>query len=314
MTHLQRLRFMRVLRVKRYSKGAVALRSLSVLLILAAVSFTVAVVWHGAQNTIPAEGAAAPGPETDAAGAGGGSSLPEGRVEASAPEEASAGDAPEPETPEREPSKPAPAPGAVPETDRVDNSYFSDAIFFGDSLSTGIPLYQVAGNPDTVAYTGIDPVGINTNAVIVTPEGMKTVLEAAEQYGEKKRVYIMLGANALWMDEESFIGGYRDFIGNVKAQYPDAVIYIQSILPVTDDAYLTYSTADNEVISRFNKRLLELAKSTGVYYLDIAQALMDETGALPKEASPLDGMHLTPEYYEKWFDYLKTHVVEEKSK
>jgi len=209
-------------------------------------------------------------------------------------------------------NRPAPASEAVPLSPRVSNSYFEDAIFFGDSLSVGIPLYQVAGNPDTVAFTGINPLSINTSQVINSPQGKLTLLEAAKQYGEKKKVYIMLGGNGLWMDEKSFTEGYQTFLDSVKAQYPGAQIFLQSILPVTEDAHLTYETADNDVIRSFNKLIIGLAKKNGVYYLDVAQALMDNNGVLPKEASPLDGMHLTPEYYEKWFDYLKTHTVEEK--
>jgi len=219
-----------------------------------------------------------------------------------------------PEAGEITENRPLAATGAVPESPKVDNSYFSDAIFFGDSLSTGIPLYQMAGNPDTVAYPGVNPESANTDEVINTPDGKMTLLAAAKQYGDKKKVYIMLGGNGLWMGEKSFVAGYQTFIDGVKAQYPGAVIYLQSIMPVTVDAHIRYESADNEVIRSFNTRIQELARANNVYYLDVAQAVMDENGVLPKEASPLDGMHLTPEYYVKWFGYLKTHTVEDKKR
>ena len=45
------------------------------------------------------------------------------------------------------------------------------------------------------------------------------------------------------------------------------------------------------------------------YRTDIV--MKDENGMLPDEASPADGMHFGPDYYTKWFEYLKTHTVEQ---
>lgn len=322
----------------KQSKGSGAVKAIAFLLALGGVSFCLALLWQNATKITaqvgynqtgevaeeaaparepldftPQPAAEAPPDEAEESAAGGAEALPEEPDESSEAGEAE-GEADEGEDVDAPggDNRPDPAPEAVPLSPRVSNSYFDDAIFFGDSLSVGIPLYQVAGNPDTVAFTGINPLSINTSQVINTPQGKVTLLEAAKQYGPKKKVYIMLGGNGLWMDEKSFVEGYQTFLDGVKAQYPGAQIFLQSILPVTVDAHLTYETADNDVIRGFNKLIIGLAKKNGVYYLDVAQALMDEDGRLPKEASPLDGMHLTPEYYEKWFDYLRTHTVEEK--
>lgn len=200
---------------------------------------------------------------------------------------------------------------AVKESPRVTNAYFDDAIFFGDSISTGIPLYQVMKNASVVAFTGINTHSINTKEVIDTPNGRVTMLEAAKQYGNKKKVYIMLGANGIDFDKPTFIEGYRQFVLSVKAQYPGAVIYLQSMTPVTKDCYLTYPSVNNEKLEEYNISIMALSNELKVYYVDVAQALMDENGELPKEAS-VDGMHMSAEYYTKWFDYLKTHTVEEK--
>jgi len=304
------------IRRKRQNRSPGIVKAVVVLLVTGGISFCLAFVWQNvsqattqvsrdnqredteavvlSQEPVDAASLSAD-PPPDSGEESAAESLPEESGESDSGEE--------PENPNAE---------AVPLSPRVSNIYFEDAIFFGDSLSVGIPLYQVAGNPDTVAFTGINPLSINTSQVINSPQGKLTLLEAAKQYGEKKKVYIMLGGNGLWMDEKSFAEGYQTFLDSVKAQYPGAQIFLQSILPVTEDAHLTYEAADNDVIRGFNKLIIGMAKKNGVYYLDVAQALMDDNGMLPKEASPLDGMHLTPEYYEKWFDYLKTHTVEEK--
>ena len=83
-------------------------------------------------------------------------------------------------------------------------------------------------------------------------------------------------------------------------------IYVQSILPVTPD---NIYNLDNSHIDAFNAALLELSKEKGVYFVNVAEALKNDRGELPEEASPTDGMHFGPEYYTKWFEYLKTHTV-----
>ena len=55
--------------------------------------------------------------------------------------------------------------------------------------------------------------------------------------------------------------------------------------------------------------LQDMAEENNYYYLNVAEAFADENGCLPEEASPTDGMHFGPKYYEVWFDYLKNHVA-----
>ena len=198
---------------------------------------------------------------------------------------------------------------ALPETTKVPTSYFDDAIFFGDSISTGIPLYNVMPNARVMAFTGIGTFNVATKECIMTDDGRKTLLDAALQYGEKAKVYIMLGGNGLGSDKESFVADYRNFLRMVKAQYPKSLIYVQTMTPVTDDAYKTYPSVSNAIIEEYNLALQDMAQEERVLFLDVASALMDENGKLPKQASPVDGMHFSAEYYTKWFDYLRTHTA-----
>ena len=197
---------------------------------------------------------------------------------------------------------------------KVTKSYFDDALFFGDSLSVGIPLYHVMDNTAVIAFQGINPININTKeAVDVKGDGNRvTMLNAAKaQYPDRKKVYIMLGGNGLDLDEESFISGYKTFLQSVKQAYPGAKIFIQTMTPVTDNAHLVYPSVSNEKIDRYNLAIMALAQEEKVYFVDVAAALMNAEGKLPLEASPADGMHIGGEYYHKWFDYLMSHTVEE---
>ncbi len=204
------------------------------------------------------------------------------------------------------------ADGAVPHSESVDYAWFDDAIFFGDSISTGIPLYMKATIPgvEVVAAQGVSPEGANSAAVIKSGDIRLTFLEAAAQAGTRAKVYVMLGANAIDLPQEPFINGYRDFVKNLKATYPEAYIYVQSMLPVTRNVRQNYKSKNinNRRITEYNAAIREMAISEGVLYVDVSQCMEDAEGFLPDEASPFDGMHLTPEYYVKWFDYLRSHT------
>lgn len=196
----------------------------------------------------------------------------------------------------------------VPKGDWVKSEYFDDAMFVGDSITYGMQVYNTMTNATVIAHTGINPQTILNKAVIQQDGEMLTILQAMDQHDPGK-IYIMLGANGVaFLEEEDMMGFYGEFIDAVQQQHPDALVYVQSILPVTaekseDERY------SNDRIDQYNISLMNLCKEKGVYYLNVAEAFKDENGNLPTEASPKDGMHFGSTYYMKWFDYLKCHAI-----
>ena len=199
----------------------------------------------------------------------------------------------------------------IPETPQVDDSYFDDAMFVGDSITTGIELYGVMPNATVVASTGINPNTIMTTPDIELADGSSvTILQAMSAYHPKK-IYIMLGSNGVeFIGKETMMELYGEFIDAVKAQHPDSIIYLQSILPVTQAKEAASPELSNDKIDEYNAAIMELAGEKEAYYLNVAESFKDETGALPDEASPNDGMHYGVSHYEIWMDYLKCHAEE----
>lgn len=310
------------MRRKQYRKQSPVLPVLICLVTVVGISFGAAWVWQSAQDAAleassakneiqPSAALAEETPEPSATVKTAPPPSSSESEEASPADESSSAPVEEPSTPQ----EPVPDhtarpefPYALSQSEMVPTSYFDDAIFFGDSISTGILPYNVMPNTDVIAFTGISTVNAVSKECIDTESGRKTMLDAAKELGEKSKVYILLGGNGLGYDKQTFIKGYKEFVGAVKLQYPDARIYIQTMPPVTDYATDTYPSVSNEIIHEFNLAIQDMARSEGVLLVDIASALMDENGKLPEEASPVDGMHFTPEYYTKWFHYLRTHT------
>ncbi len=232
------------------------------------------------------------------------SSQAEEPSESSAPEESSSSSSSEPEQASVQFGQP------VPESERVRSEYFDDAIFIGDSLTTGIQLYNILPDTTVLASVGINLDNIGTKAVIGEEGSQQTILEASKQYDAGK-IYIMLGANGLkGLGTDQTVKYYRSFVDEVRAAHPDAIIYVQSILPINEqkfEANYGYSMTNAE-IDECNAALLKMTEEAQVYYVDVASVIKDETGGLPADYTT-DGLHFKGEYYNKWIDYLKEHTV-----
>lgn len=195
--------------------------------------------------------------------------------------------------------------GEVPKTKKpVDDTYFNDALFIGDSLTDGFRMQAGLYDATFICGTSMTISGLESRE---WQNGM-TMMDRIKQGGFKK-VYIMLGINEnIVMDyKETFIQNYSRLIDTIKEANPDAYIYIQSILPVSPSMDQK-GRITNSVINAYNDGLYELANEKKVYYLDINSAMKDENGQLPEEAAR-DGVHFKRDYYLKWLEYLKSHAI-----
>ena len=194
--------------------------------------------------------------------------------------------------------------GLVEKTKAVGDEYFKNTAFIGDSLTDGFRLHTGLFDSTFLCGTSMTVAGIYEREL---SPGV-TMLDRIRQGGFKK-VYIMLGINEYIVPEnrDAFLKSYSGLIDTIKESNPDALIYIQSILPVAPsrdaDGRIT-----NDVINLYNDGLYDLSLEKEVYYLDINKSLSDANGQLPESAAT-DGVHLKTEYYLKWFEYLKTHAI-----
>lgn len=196
---------------------------------------------------------------------------------------------------------------AVPQSDPVGDEYFSDAVFIGDSRTEGFMIYSgINATYYTVKGLAVD--NIYTKDAVDTANGRVTVLEALEQQTFGK-VYIMLGVNELgWVYSEVFQQKYGELIDAIRARQPNAIIYVQSILPVSTEKEQKDPVYNNAKIQEYNGLIAQMCQQKGVYYVNVWEALAGEDGALPPEDS-VDGVHVNQASCALWRDYLKEHTV-----
>ena len=149
------------------------------------------------------------------------------------------------------------------EFQRVEMDYLDDALFIGDSRTS--TLYEYAGweNTDFFVKYGQMVWDVWENDMDgVTLEQMLT----SKQYG---KIYIMLGINELGVGTpESFAAQFGSVVEQVRQFQPNAVIFVESIMHVTQskDAENTY--INNQEINARNEKLKELADNQTVFYID----------------------------------------------
>ena len=196
----------------------------------------------------------------------------------------------------------------VPESAEADESYFADAAFVGDSLTQGLQLYDIL-DTEVIANRGINLESIYNPDKIRVAEGYTSVFNELERI-QPKKIYVQLGMNDIaWRTEKDFSRLYGELIDKIHSDFPESILYVQSIFPVTGWYAEKDNGIDNEKVVAYNKLLLDLANEKGCYYLDVHSALVNENGVLPDDMSP-DGIHLNAPHYQKWFHYLKTHTVQ----
>lgn len=203
-------------------------------------------------------------------------------------------------------SQPAPA------REAVDNSYFDDAAFVGDSRTDGFLIYSGIGTGKNLTSNGLSIFKLEEKKALTIDGKEYTLLEALalQQYG---KVYLSLGVNELgYYDDQGFYDNYCKAIDDIRRIQPHAVIYVQNLIPLNEEviaqttkrSYLT-----NEHLRVYNDLIKKAAQEKQVVYLDLYSEFVNENGELPAEASK-DGVHLRSDWCKQWLAYLQTHTVD----
>ena len=209
--------------------------------------------------------------------------------------------------------------------DRVDDSYFNDTVFIGDSVSEKLKYYvtqqrkgdepDLLGNavfltaPSLSARNSLKDV--SETSLHPTFRGEKMKIEDVVAKVGAKKVYIMLGLNDVG------ISGVKDAAKNlmtvikaIKDKSPDTLIFIQSATPRVSGSH-----PNTTQLFKFNLKVYKYClqiEDQGIYYVDVAHVMRDEDGTLFEDyCSDLDSMalHFNNKACKEWVEFLYTHAL-----
>lgn len=212
---------------------------------------------------------------------------------------------------EGEEASPEPEPEPEIVIGRVEEDYFADALFLGDSRTVGLGQYGSLKDIATFyASTGMTIYKLLGAEIVELPEQQeKITVEEALQHQSFRKIYIMMGINEVGGGTaESFAKAYGEVVARLQELQPDAIIYIEGILKVTKARSDKGDYINNEAIEARNEAISQLADGKKIFYLDVNQAVCGEDGGLVKDYTS-DGVHLKAKYIALWEEYLKDNAV-----
>lgn len=208
---------------------------------------------------------------------------------------------------------------------QVDDSYFNDAVFIGDSISYGFELYvtEKRANGETVLGEAQFLTGgslsygnslwdVSDESVHPTYNGEKMKLEDAIAKIKPGKIFILLGTNdvALYGVEQTIANADTEISGMLEAS-PGAEIFIMSTTPKYSPAESDVDGAlNNADIDALNVAMRQFAVEKGYNFMNIAPLFKDETGGLAADyCSDKEGMgiHFTSAAYDIWLDFLYSY-------
>ena len=199
----------------------------------------------------------------------------------------------------------------VEESKAVENSYFSDALFLGDSRTVGLSLYSGLKS-NYYSQQGLNISSVVSSAFIASGDKKLTLSQALDDRKDFTKVYISFGINEIgWPSTDSFIKAYTTLVELLQEKLPDAHIYVQEILPMakaTAENSRYKPMGGNGKVKEYNERLYKLCEEKGLYYIALTEVFADVNGDLTIDDS-FDGIHLGVKSSKAWIEYLKTHTV-----
>lgn len=191
----------------------------------------------------------------------------------------------------------------------VEETYFDDAAFLGDSRTMGISDYSGL-NADFYCENGMTIYKLlDEKGVTYQKTGEKVNLNQIMQQKKYGKIYIMLGMNELgYRDTNYFLERYRAVLEQIREWQPEAVIFLMANLHVSQEKNNIQTEFNNININAKNVAAASLADGIDIFYLDGNPLFTDENGML-KEDITFDGVHLYANNYMEWKNFLMEHGI-----
>ena len=189
----------------------------------------------------------------------------------------------------------------------VTEDYFDDACFIGDSRTVGISEYSGIENATFLCKTSLSIYDYNKPKITYEDKKMSIHDILAEKQFAK--IYLMVGINECGIGTaESFYERYRDVVADIRSLQPEALIFLQGNLLITESKSEESEYITNENILIRNKLIASLANQKDIFYIDINDSSLCADGALVSDYT-WDQVHIKAQYYPLWKDFLLQHAI-----
>lgn len=181
-----------------------------------------------------------------------------------------------------------------------DREFFDDALFIGDSISTGLSLYGFLDEENVFATQGLAP-----STVLTIEIDGKTFSDKITSFKPEK-IFIMLGTNSVgYADAADLVDSMKTLVNDITSTCKSKV-YVLSIPPVTKDAEADQSNyLTKEAINEYNNKLKAVVEGTKAEFIDFNAMLSDSDGYFNEDYAEMDGIHFMGSTYQVMLSYLQ---------
>lgn len=187
----------------------------------------------------------------------------------------------------------------------VDESYFDDALFIGDSRTVGLRDYtDLSEHGDFYCETSL-----TVYKVFEENFGGKGTIQEALENRDYGKIYLMVGINELGRGTtEDFMAEYTKVVDTLHELEPEAKIFIQGVMRVSAKKDGSDAIFNNSNINARNHAIATLADNQQFFYIDVNEVVCDEAGNLIADYT-FDQIHLLGVYNDLWKQFLLAHGV-----
>lgn len=214
---------------------------------------------------------------------------------------------PLPEEPFETEEAPLPDTDTVKTFTSVDRSYWDNTLFIGDSRTVGLAEYADLGSADVFAYSGMSVYKVFEKELSVNGSEKQT-LENLLLHRQYDKIYIMMGINELGYYFEPTIERYQNMVDYIQKLQPNAIIFLEANLHVTQEKSSSDKIYNNAGINRINQAISDMADGCAKFYVDVNTLFDDGQGNLDASYTA-DDSHVLGKYYAAWADWLLTKGI-----
>ena len=216
--------------------------------------------------------------------------------------------APQPTQPKPTEPKPSAEPTFDFPDDRVDDSWYDNVLFIGNSRMNGLAHYARAGNAHYFAKDAMTFVSVFKKELSDKDNFKNKTLEQLLTEHQYDKIVVVFGFN------EAGAGGYKwfstrfdQFMQKIRQWQPEAKIILNGIMPVTRELIASRGDAGScwkpENLRKLNNLFKSYANGTDVFYIDCTPYFGDEEGYM-FDSITNDGIHPKVKYYKVWRDWM----------
>ena len=189
-----------------------------------------------------------------------------------------------------------------------DYAFLHDTVFVGDSICSGLRVYNILPDDNVVAKGCVGARNIFEYTFDV--RGKEFGVAYALTVLKPRYIIFSMGMNDVNMTTpEVYCQNYDFLLKTIRSVMPDAVFFVASVTPITAD---TEFRSSNEKIDTLNQTIRDHLYGTSTGFVDVSSGLKTWNNCLNPIYNGGDGVHLAPEAYYVYLNQVCDQLVDTK--